>query len=350
MRNVDFSRNALTSCVAAAMLAGCGGSQPPIGAPGAMPQPSALATHADRGKSWMKGASSSQDLLYVSSTNGNVYVYTYPQGKLTGTLTGLLGPIGECVDSAGDVFIVAAANASYETSTIYEYAHGGTTPIATLSDQGAGFGCAVDAGTGNLAVANISDQENPNNPGYGDVAVYAGAQGSATMYYSSAYSSFGDFPGYDNKSNFYVVAESPQNHDQELVRLSNGSGSFEAIRLKEKVSSGYRFWPTVQWDGKHTTVSSDSAQGRQRSDVSVYRLSISRRHATAIGTTKLDSPRNLHGSQSWIQSNTIVGTYYYKGYANVASWQYPNGGEPRSTIKKITTASLLGLAISSAAK
>jgi hypothetical protein len=41
-------------CVAAAVpLAGCGGSQPPIGAPGAMAQTSAIATHAERGKSWM---------------------------------------------------------------------------------------------------------------------------------------------------------------------------------------------------------------------------------------------------------------------------------------------------------
>jgi hypothetical protein len=38
MRSLDFIRYALSSCVAAAMLAGCGGSQPPIGAPGAMPQ------------------------------------------------------------------------------------------------------------------------------------------------------------------------------------------------------------------------------------------------------------------------------------------------------------------------
>jgi hypothetical protein len=53
MRILDFSRYALTSCAAAAMLAGCGGSQPPIGAPGAMPQTSAVATRAERGKSWI---------------------------------------------------------------------------------------------------------------------------------------------------------------------------------------------------------------------------------------------------------------------------------------------------------
>lgn len=32
MKPLDFSRHALTSCAAAAMLAGCGGSQPPMGA------------------------------------------------------------------------------------------------------------------------------------------------------------------------------------------------------------------------------------------------------------------------------------------------------------------------------
>ncbi|HEX4012439.1 MAG TPA: choice-of-anchor tandem repeat GloVer-containing protein [Candidatus Cybelea sp.] len=38
MRILGFSRLALLSCVAAAILAGCGGSQPPIGAPGAVAQ------------------------------------------------------------------------------------------------------------------------------------------------------------------------------------------------------------------------------------------------------------------------------------------------------------------------
>jgi hypothetical protein len=39
MKVSDFSRYALSVSIAA-MLAGCGGSQPPIGAPGAMPQSS----------------------------------------------------------------------------------------------------------------------------------------------------------------------------------------------------------------------------------------------------------------------------------------------------------------------
>ncbi len=43
MKSLDFGRYALSSCVAVVMLAGCGGSQPPIGAPGAMPQSPAMA-------------------------------------------------------------------------------------------------------------------------------------------------------------------------------------------------------------------------------------------------------------------------------------------------------------------
>jgi len=47
MKGLDFGRFALTSCVAAAMLAGCGGSQPPIGATGEMP-PSTDLHHAEK--------------------------------------------------------------------------------------------------------------------------------------------------------------------------------------------------------------------------------------------------------------------------------------------------------------
>jgi hypothetical protein len=36
MKSLDFGRYALCNCLAAKMLVGCGGSQPPIGAPGAM--------------------------------------------------------------------------------------------------------------------------------------------------------------------------------------------------------------------------------------------------------------------------------------------------------------------------
>jgi hypothetical protein len=75
MKSLDFSRRALLCCAAIAMLASCGGSPPPIGASGAMTQTTAIATHADRGKSWMLPGAKSEDLLYVSDQLGYVYVY-----------------------------------------------------------------------------------------------------------------------------------------------------------------------------------------------------------------------------------------------------------------------------------
>ena len=49
----NLRRYLLGFCAAAAMLAGCGGSQPPIGAPGAMPQSPASTAHA-AGYCWLK--------------------------------------------------------------------------------------------------------------------------------------------------------------------------------------------------------------------------------------------------------------------------------------------------------
>ena len=79
------------------MLAGCGGSQPPIGAPGAMPLTSTLAAPADRGKSWMLPEAKAEDLLYVSNYRGNyVAVYDYKTGTAVGSLSGFDGR-GQCV-------------------------------------------------------------------------------------------------------------------------------------------------------------------------------------------------------------------------------------------------------------
>src|SRR5579883_651707 len=136
----------------------------------------------------MTRQSSASDLIYVSSFySGEVDVYTYPEGKFVGASTGLWQPAGECVDKSGDVFVVTQGSPSSEASNIYEYAHGGSVPIAVLSDPGYAVGCAVDPASGNLAVANPDDTSNPYYHDQGDVAVYARAQGQPKMYYSALF-------------------------------------------------------------------------------------------------------------------------------------------------------------------
>src|ERR1700734_2477658 len=132
LRNLPgFGCYALILWVTGAILAGCGGSQPPIGAPSTMPQSSALAAHAGPGKSWMLPETNGDDLLYVAAADvhgaGKIYIFSFPKGKLVGKFN-MPSPSGECADQQGDVWIVSPAS-----QKISEYLHGGMTPINTLS-------------------------------------------------------------------------------------------------------------------------------------------------------------------------------------------------------------------------
>jgi hypothetical protein len=165
MKDREFGRRALTFCVAAALLAACGRSQPPVGASGAMPQTTKVAPHADHDSSWMAPDSTSQDLLYVAADE-YVIVFTYPQGRLEGVLRHFYLADDGCVNAKGNVYI---ANLGY--GRVYEYAHGGTKRINDIDSPVGAFGCSVDPTSGNLAIS-----------GGDGVAIYKHASGTPTVY------------------------------------------------------------------------------------------------------------------------------------------------------------------------
>ncbi len=321
MIRISYLRYVLWS-VAVALSAACGGSQPPISARGAMPETSALAMHADRGKSRMLLEAKSTDLMYVAASqngqNGSAYVYTYPQGHLVGTLTGFGEPFGECTDSAGNVFIVAYSNGSMSASTIYEYAHGGTKPIATLSDPDIAVGCAVDPTTGDLAASGNG------------VAIFKNATGNP-VYYSSNFHFY--YCGYDDRGNLYLTAVDEQYGDRaQLVRLASGTTDFEQIGLNTKLYNSGNVWPSVQWDGKHMAVTSTP----YRKPISVYRLRITGTNATVVGSATLSSQANNYSGETWIQGKSIIGVGHAGGHYEAAFlWPYPKGGSPGRTIKRL---------------
>ncbi len=239
-----------------------------------------------------------------------VLVYTYPGGKHVNTLSGFHHLTGECSDAKGNVFILAPGEeeqySNQGPTTIYEYAHGGSTPIASLTETGYGLGCAIDPTTGNLAVANPNDEANPYHKGYGDVAVFAGASGEPTMFYSSTLFNFW-YCGYDDKGNLYLSTGVSGGY--ELASLDAGSSSIEPVDLKTKLYGATYFVPTPQWDGKEMTVSSTLTQVRGEEDtgpVNLYRLSISGSHAKTVGTTRLNAPQDKQRGQTWIQGGTIA--------------------------------------------
>jgi hypothetical protein len=295
-----------------------------------MTQPPAIESAAlkpHHAGSWMSpGAAKQKNLLYVSdSGNYNVYVFAYPSGTLVGTLTGFDWPQGECVDKAGDVFITNARG-----HNILEYAHAGTSPIATLTDSyGYPFACAIDPKTGNLAVTD--EVGDGNSQPAGDVLIYKNASGTPTQYQDGGYPAiyYYDFCGYDDKSNLYVDGNT-QGYKAHFAfaELPKGSSSFTNITL-----STYINYPGgIQWDGEHLAV------GDQLSTPpTVYQIAFNGSKNTEVGATQLAGTSDV--AQFWIPNllngqrkrGNIVAVDYGDP-RDVGIWKFPKGGSAKQTL------------------
>jgi hypothetical protein len=322
MVSLRFGRHALGIGLAM-LLTGCGGSQTSMS--GAVPQGVAPVVHRAQG-AWMKPGTSGQDLIYVAGGNGNVYAVTY-QGVLVSEFNAPnVSTEGLCSDAQGNVFITSqnTNNVGY----IYEYAHGGTQPIATLDDSKYYYplDCASDPTTGNLAIVDES-------LGYdkGGVAIYQNAQGSPKRY-TDPNITFYYTCGYDDKGNLFIVGQTSSNNA--LDELPAGSSTFTHITLNKNIP----LFGSVQSDGKYVAV-----QNRQKG--TIYRVAVSGSVGIVVGATTIRGlPRNLVGD-SWIQGKTLVEP---AGPANadIGVWHYPRGREPISVFKNLGAKDLFGSTVS----
>jgi hypothetical protein len=265
-----------------------------------------------------------QDLLYLSDVAANdVKVYSFPQGRLVGTLTGFGKPRSECADAAGNVWI-----ADIEGFDVVEYAHGGTAPIASLSTFGPPLACSVDATGHNLAVAGgISSTI---------VSIYhKGSHGrwrDATRYSDSAIG-VPYFCGYDSRGNLFLDGLTKSKGGRfALAELPRGSKNFQSIAVSQKIAVPAQ----VQWDGKHLAIGDSGVAPSV-----VYQFSIKGSNATEVGKTTLDGTDSVR--QFWIASGTLAGPDF-NGSAGL--WRYPAGGSPTKTIAGVHS---YGAAVSLAA-
>jgi DNA-binding beta-propeller fold protein YncE len=312
------SRGAICASIAAALLAACGGSQLPIGAPGAMLQTSAIATHAAHGKSWMAPEAKSKDLLYV----GDIYdvtIYSYPQGKLEGRLNGFYEIGGECVDAKGDVFVVNTLGGK-----IVEYAHGGKKPIQTL--QAPGYepaDCAIDPTTRNLAVTIFGGASR------GELAIYQDAKGTPTLYTDPDFLNYG-YCGYDDNGNLFIDGGN-EDHAVVFAELRKGSSSLLNLTLDQSFNDT----GAIQWDGKYLAVGNQNTSN-------IYRFSISGSQGTEVGVTQLGGDAHWVHKFFILDHKVIAPNFYFIGSrfeSNVLIFDYPAGGSPLKTISKGVKAS-----------
>lgn len=302
---------AAAALAAAALLTGCnaGGSQNLPAANGA-PAMARSNAHPDRGRSWMARGAATGDLLYVADAQTyDVYVYSYPKGKLVGTLTGLNDPTGVCSDKTGDVWV-----ANEGASNLVEYTHGGTSPIATLNDPGQEpRSCSVNLRTGKLAVTNIFTTSFTQ----GSVAIYAHAQGSPKIY-SDPNLYEANYLGYDDHGNLFVDGFNPS-FAFAFAELPARASALKDIALSQSIG----FAGGVQWDGKYVAVGDQDTN-------TIYQVAGA--SGTVVGSTPLTGGDDVE--QFYKLGRKVVGPNAAAG--TVGFWNYPAGGSPTKTITGLT--------------
>ena len=284
-------------------LSGCGGGLSPSGVPGSIPG----ATRFEPLRSPIAPKARGESLLYASSVNNcDVYVFTYPRGRIVQTINvcdlGFGPAFGLCTDKAGNIFMDMGAGFS-----VFEFAHGGTQPIAQLeSGTLLPVGCSIDRKTGDLGVASVT----------GSLAVYKNASGDPAIYSLSDIEAF-YFCTYDDHGNLFAAGEH-SNSSFALVELPKGAGALREISVNGTITPGYG----LQWDGQHLALGA----AQTSSQFVVDRIRVSGRRATVIGTTTLDASANSSVPvEFWIQGKTIIQPQAENG--QIGFWNYPAGGE-----------------------
>ncbi|HTU81767.1 MAG TPA: hypothetical protein VMF61_06535 [Candidatus Acidoferrales bacterium] len=295
--------------VAIALLAGCSGGPASSVAPASNPLLAPDGPFASRPahplkiKSWMspEAKKKGRKLLYISDDGAWVVdVYT-TDGKLVGQITGLISPVGMCTDKNQDVYVVVQ---DYEQSpVVQEYAHAGTTPIATYDIPGGAFpnGCAIDPTNGTLAVSyKPFCCSTPN--GY---VVFMSSPSATPSQLVVPNMGAVYYMGYDSQGDLIADGTGTASLFGQLAELSNGATSFTPLTLNG-AQTGKEHWPgTIQWAGGSSWYIGDQGV----SAGSVYSISVLY-EATLSGTTFTVNTTSAFGNNNGLIAQGMV---WYKG-------------------------------------
>jgi hypothetical protein len=291
----------------AAVLGGCSGPQSTIDAP---------VTHSDRQPG--RPPSGSGALLYAASADNNILIYDYP-GHVLEQSFDLPSPVGACSDANGNVFITGLGDGSLYFGYVYEFAHGGSSPIAILPElrypSGSPAGCSVDLTTGNLAVANGEN-----------VAVFTGAQGTPTYYSVSGLYTVNSC-AYDDQGNLAASGLADSTSNLGLAMLWSGAKQFQTYTIENPPSSR---GSAIQFDGRQFGIVNFIAN----SAANLYRMTFTHSGLHFHSMVWLRSGRHSKGHTflpvfTWIAGRTIIAPYGQND-SWIGFWKYPGGGRVQS--------------------
>ncbi|HEY1681501.1 MAG TPA: hypothetical protein VGF98_07705 [Candidatus Tumulicola sp.] len=269
----------------------------------------AISAHTNHGHSWMNPVAKSGALVYITDNGaGTVVVYSYPALNVVGTLAGFDNVQGDCVDASGNVWID-----NTQASQLLEYAHGGTSPIATLSDPGQyPVGCSVDPTTGDLAVSNFYSTNGPP----GSISIYKNATGTPATFtppnFAVVY-----YLGYDKHGTLYL--DGIDSGSAFLFASFNGK-KFKAITLQQPIGGP----GAVQAVGDSIVVG-DQTNGNN----AAYAFTIAGSTGKLVKTTPLTGANDI--VQFNIYKNALVGGDLNFNGSTADRFKYPAGGAPKKT-------------------
>jgi len=289
MNSFAFSHCTLARWTAFALLAGCGGAPVPLSR---TPQVSAV-----------QNGYAARDLVYVADYS-QVNVFGYPSGKRVQTLTGYHSVTGVCSDQHGNVWVINKIPGG--ASTLLEYAHAGTQPIATLNFGGHGAAaCAVDSSSGNLAVGTTSAK----------VAIWKKASGSPAAYSTRGFVREVRTMTYDGAGNLYL---------RDYVGKKAGwlpKGGSSVTEFDVRQGGAYA------WDGTHLVITGRASDYTQT--LTLYRLHGG--NGKAVGHVRLDEC-NVFYASDYGPTLSIAGSAAaiscgINETASVNYYNYPAGGK-----------------------
>jgi len=270
------------------MLAGCAGSQLSGATPASLPRVAGAIALSAPARSWMSSGTRNGDLLYVSDTNGKVYVYSYPVGKLVGTLVGFKGPGGLCSDRAGNIYVVDTPAVA-----VLKYAHGGRNRSKCSTSTAITRKAVRSTPPPEIWPSRTTRATLSSDPEASRFSEKAGAWGRATRLPAST----NTFSAASmRRATFTLMVPTPARRRRSSPNCQHGSASLIGITLKQNLGP---YPGAVQWDGKYVALADATTNV-------LYRIKVTGSNGTVVGTSRFKGDHSNLLAQFWIAGNTIV--------------------------------------------